>query len=74
MPEPAFAACLPFPHLCLMHRYRNLAELNPGRSFDTDLSRQKAAVQNVQDQTTQDLLYDLIDLWKRHYSYAGLGY
>ena len=37
-------------------------------------SRQRLLVQNVQDQTTlcQDLLYDLIDLWKRHYSYAGL--
>ena len=45
-----------------MHRYRNLAELNPGRSFDPDLSRQRLLVQNLQDQTTQDLLYDLIDL------------
>ena len=34
-----------------MHRYRNLAELNPGRSFDTDLSWQRLLVQNVQDLT-----------------------
>ena len=40
-----------------------IAELNPGQSFDTDLSRQRLHVQNVQYQTTLDLLYDL---WKRH--------
>ena len=74
MPEPASAACRPTSVAAIMHRYRNLAELNPGQSFDTDLSRQRLHVQYAQDQTTLDLLYDLIDLWKRHYSYAGLGY
>ena len=61
MPEPASVAC-------------HLAELNPRQSFDTDLNRQRLHVQNVQYQTTLDLLYDLIDLWKRYYSYTGLGY